>query len=149
MFSGEKDQPRPFWSVCSSVRSGLGSRASSVGTRGLGVPTKTTVVFVDVELPSTLPGDTAGLPPITTCREEGLKALLSFAVFYSLPECREALGLLSGAGSGLSSGLSVPKDQRMLLPSPPIIPQDSSLCFPTVIPHCPGDGVERREICFG
>lgn len=86
-----------------------------MGTRGLGVHTKTTGVFLDVELPSTLPGDTAGLPPITTCREEGLKALLSL---YRLPECREALGLLSGEGSSLSSGLSVPKDQRMLLPHP-------------------------------
>ena len=28
MFGGEKDQPRPFWSFCSSVRSGLGSRAA-------------------------------------------------------------------------------------------------------------------------
>ena len=37
----------------------------------------------------------------------------------------------------------------MLLPSPPIIPRESSLCFPTVILHRPGDGVERREICFG
>ena len=60
-----------------------------------------------------------------------------------------ALGLLSGEGSSLSSGLSVPKDQRMLLPSSPIIPRESSLCFPTVILHRPGDGVERRELCFG
>lgn len=40
----------------------------------------------------------------------------------------------SGEGSSLSPALSSPKDQTMLLPSPTLSPQESSLCFPTVIP---------------
>lgn len=109
-----------------------GEQSKLVGTRGLGVHTKTTVVFMMWSSP--LPGDMAGLPPITTCRE-GLKALLSFTVSQ---ECREALGLRVVEESSLSSGLSVPKDQRMLLPSIPssflrTVLSASPLCFRIVL----------------
>lgn len=114
---GRRTSPNLSGAFALVLRSGLWSREAWWGPEGWEFIPRSLWPFWMCSLPSTLPGDMAGLAPITVHREEGHKCA----------GYKEALGLLSSEGGSLSPALSAPKDQTPPLASPLSPPQESSV----------------------